>query len=141
MTNEVIALIISVGLILLTQYIIASRSSKDKLEAANNLAIVKTIEVFDAKISGKLDKMTETQYKMEKKMEDMDREMRERKEEATKKAHTIQDLEKNINHNHRDIEEIKKAMTELRDQFKQFTLQYQMREIKETVIPNEKYTK
>lgn len=123
-----IGFVSSCAVIVVAQFIIAARSSKEKLETANNNALVSKMETLDTKIMGKLDKISDGQAAMNKELESIkrrisvlkkkldkaerdleeaQRQLKERQSESNIKSQNIEKLKEEIGKNEESIRELK----------------------------------
>lgn len=128
MATVVIGFISSVAVVIVAQFIIAARSSKEKLESANNNAIVSEIKALDSKMTSKLDKLSDGQAmlnkeietvkkrlgilkrkldKAEKELEEAKRQLKERQSESVKKSESIENLKESIKKNEDNVKELR----------------------------------
>lgn len=105
-TLIVLGFISSLAIVIITQFILAARATKEKLETANNNTILVSIEKLDIKLMGKLESLTAGQNKMEKKIEELEGELKQRKEDAHTKTQTLKDLDRQVRENAEWIREL-----------------------------------
>jgi peptidoglycan hydrolase CwlO-like protein len=128
-----IGAIVSVAIVVITQFIMAARSTREKLEASNNLLILKEIAGLKTEIMARLDSLAEGQATMKKRQDDIEAQLKTRTEESHKKEERIKELERNN-------QDLHKRLEKLSDGFEDFKRSIQMDELKAIHITrNEKF--
>lgn len=140
-TKILIGLIVSVVVLLIGQFIMAARATKEKLDDSNNQLVRKDISGLRLELVPRLDNLAEGQTTIRKKQEVFEEtldgfheQLRERKEESFIKQRKIEELEKENRENKEKISNLTKS-------FEEYKHNVQMKELKGLTIPNEKFTK
>lgn len=81
--------------------------SEEKNEATSTQLILSKIELSEARMMGKLDSLTKGQNTMEKKIEEMEKDLKERVEDSHDKDQKINNMAREIRENKEWIEELK----------------------------------
>lgn len=84
-----------------------ANKSEDQKETASTQLILSKIELSETRMMGKLDGLTKGQTTMEKKIEEMERDLKERTEDSHEKDQIIKDLVRQVGENKEWIEELK----------------------------------
>jgi chromosome segregation ATPase len=115
--------------------------SEEKKETASTQLILSKIELSETRMMGKMEVVAEGQVDIKKKQDhfdrklgDLDEQLRQRKEESSLKQKRIDDLE-------RENKENKEKLATLQKMFEDFKHNVQMNELKGLAIPNEKFSK
>lgn len=140
-TKILLGLIMSVVTILIAQFLMASRATKEKLDDSNNKLVLKEISGLKLELVPRLENLAEGQTTIKKKQEEFDarqrefdEQLRKSREESFVKIKRIEDLE-------RENKESKERIIFLTKSFEEFKHNVQMKELKGMTIPNEKFSK
>jgi hypothetical protein len=84
-----------------------SNKTEDQKETASTQLILSKIELSETRMMGKLDGLTKGQSTMEKKIEEMEKDLKEQSEDSHEKDQIIKDLIRQVSENKDWIEELK----------------------------------